>query len=164
MAGPIEVEEITLETSDELRETSLEMALNCRRTLDIASRHLDPALYDQGPFVEAVKQIALNNRLGRIRLLISDIGPVVSRGHRLIDLCSRLSSFISIRKPGRDYKNFNEAMLLADNIAYIHRRFADRYDAIASHNDKRRSADLTGRFEEIWERADIDPNFRRLHI
>ena len=56
MAGPIEVEEITLETSDELRETSLEMALNCRRTLDIASRHLDPALYDQGPFIEAVKQ------------------------------------------------------------------------------------------------------------
>lgn len=164
MSDSIEVEEFTIETSEELREVALEMVTNCRRTLDIASRHLDPALYDQAPFVEAVKQIALNNRLARIRLLVTDIGPVVSRGHRLINLCSRLSSFISIRKPGRDYKNFNEAMLLADNTAFIHRRFADRYDAIASHDDKRRTADLTGRFEEIWERAEIDPNFRRLHI
>lgn len=164
MPDPIEVEELTVDTSGELREIALEMVTSCRRTLDIASRHLDPTLYDQVPFVEAVKQIALNNRLARIRLLVTDIGPVVSRGHRLLVLCSRLSSFISIRKPGRDYKNFNETMLLADNTAYIHRRFADRYDAIASHNDKRRAADLTGRFEEIWERAEIDPNFRRLHI
>lgn len=164
MADPTDVEEITVDTRDGLRQLALEMATTCRRTLDIASRHLDPAIYNQAPFVEAVKQIALNNRLARIRLLITDIGPVVARGHRLLDLSSRLSSFISIRKPGRDYKNFNEAMLLADNTAYIHRRFADRYEGIASHNDQRRTADLTGRFEEIWERAESDANFRRLHI
>ena len=164
MDGPIEVEEITVQSSEELREVALEMALNCRRTLDIASRHLDPAIYDQAPFVEAVKQIALNNRLARIRFLITDAAPVVSRRHRLIDLSSRLSSFISIRKPGRNHRNFNEAMLLADNTAYIHRRFADRYEGTACHDDKRRASDLTGQFEEIWERAEIDPNFRRLHL
>jgi len=164
VAGPIEVEEITLERSEELRDISLTMVQNCRRTLDIASRHLDPAIYNHASFVEAVKQLALNNHLARIRFLITDSAPVVSRGHRLIDLSSRLSSFISIRKPGSDHKNFNEAMLIADNTAYIHRRFADRFEGIASHNDKRQAAELTGRFEEIWERAEIDPNFRRLHI
>ena len=164
MTEPVEIEEITVDTSEALRDIALEMARNCSRTLDIASRHLDPAIYDHIEFVEAVKQIALNNRLARIRLLVCDVGPVVSRGHRLLELSSRLSSFIAIRKPGRDYKNFNEAMLLADNRAYIHRRFADRYEGIASYDDKRRTSDLTGRFEEVWERAEIDPNFRRLHI
>lgn len=164
MSEPIEVEEIAVETSAELRDLALEMTLSCQRTLDIASRHLDPVLYDHGPFVDAVKRIAINNRLARIRLLICDVGPVISRGHRLLELSSRLSSFITVRKPGRDHKNFNEAMLLADNRAYIHRRFADRYEGIASHDDMRRASDLTGRFEEIWERAEIDSNFRRLHI
>jgi hypothetical protein len=164
MDDPIEAEEITLRNSEELREIALQMALNCRRTLDITSRNLDPAIYDQALFADAIKQIVLNNRLARIRFLITDPAPVVSRGHRLIDLSSRLSSFISIRKPGRDHRNFNEAMLLADNTAYIHRRFADRYEGIACHDDKRRASDLTGQFEEIWERAEIDPNFRRLHL
>ncbi len=164
MADPVEITEIEVETSDDLRQIALEMALNCRRTLDIVSRQLDPAISDQVPFVEAVKQIALNNRLARIRFLVSDVGPLVSRGHRLIELSSRLSSFISIRKPGRDHRNFNEAMLLADNTAYIHRRFADRYEGIASHDDKRRASSLTDQFEEIWGRAEIDPNLRRLHL
>lgn len=164
MNGPLEIEKITLDTSEALREFALEIALNCRRTLDIASRRLDPAIYDHAPFVEAVKQIALGNRLARIRFLITDVAPVAAQGHRLIELSARLPSFIFIRKPGPDHKNFNEAMLLADNTAYIHRRFADRFDGIASHNDRQHAGNLAGRFEEIWERAEIDPNFRRLHI
>ena len=164
MADPIEIEEITVEGSGDLREIALEMALNCRRTLDIASCQLDPTIYDQAPFVEAVKQIALHNRLARIRFLVTDIASVVSRGHRLIELSLGLSSFIFIRKPGRDHRNFNEAILLADNRAYIHQRSADRYEGTASHDDKRRAANLTGQFEEIWKYAQIDPNLRRLHL
>lgn len=164
MANIPEVEEIVFDTSAEVREIALAMAQNCSRTLDIASRHLDPAIYDNGPFIDAVKQIALGSQHARIRILISDIGPVVSRGHRLLELCSRLSTYIAIRKPGRDHRNFNEAMLLADNRAYIHRRFADRYEGQASYDDYRSAQDLTVRFEEIWERAETDPNFRRLHL
>ena len=164
MAGPMEVEEIAIETRETLQFISLAIVQNCRRTLDITSRHLDPAIYDQALFVEAVKQIALNNRHARIRFLVTDIAPLVSHGHRLIELSSRLSSFISIRKPGRDYRSFNEAMLLADNRAYIHRRFADRFEGAASYDDPRRTAELRGRFEEIWERAETDANLQRLHL
>jgi len=164
MNGRIDSEEITLDSGEALAKIALEMVLNCRRTLDISSRHLDPEIYDNDPFVAAVKRIALGSRLARIRLLITDVRPVVGRGHRLLDLSSRLSSFISIRKPGRDYQHFNEALLLADNTAYIHRRFADRYDGIANHNDMQHAGELAGRFEELWERAETDPNFRRLHI
>lgn len=164
MAEPPGIEEIAFETSAALREIALEMARNSSRTLDIVSRHLDPTIYDQAPFIEAIKQIVLNNRVARIRLLVTDIGPVITRGHRLLELSNRLSSYIAIRKPGRDYRNFNEALLLADSTAYIHRQFADRYEGLASHDDPRRASELTRRFEEIWQRADIDPNFRRLHI
>lgn len=164
MADEPEVEEIDFDTSEQLREIALTMAQNCARSLDIVSRHLDPAIYDHAAFVDAVKQIALNSQHARVRILVTDIGPVISRGHRLLDLSARLSTYIAIRKPGRDHRNFNEAMLVADNQAYIHRRFADRYDGHASYNDHRSARDLTVRFEEIWERAETDPNFRRLHL
>ena len=156
--------EISLDTSAEVRDVALQIAQTCRRELYIASRHLDPAIYDSNPFIEALKALAINNRLARIRILVNDSAPVVSNGHRLIELAYRLSSFIAIRTPSRDYRQFNEAMLLADNTAYIHRRFADRYEGTASFDDKRVASDLTRRFNEIWERAEIDPNFRRLHL
>jgi hypothetical protein len=164
MSEPPPVEEITFDTSDELREIALTMAQNCTRTLDITARHLDPLIYDHAPFVEAVKNVALGNRLARIRILVSDLAPVVARGHRLLELSTRLTSFIAIRTPGRDYRNFNEAMMLADTRSYIHRRFADRYEGLASYDDQRRTQELKGRFDEIWERAEIDPDSRRLHI
>ena len=164
MADESANELIEFDTSEELREIALKMVQNCVRSLDIVSRHLDPAIYDHEQFVDAVKQIALNSQHARVRILVTDIGPVVSRGHRLLELNSRLSTYISIRKPGRDHKNFNEAILVADNRGYIHRRFADRYEGRASYDDQRTARDLTVRFEEIWERADTDPNFRRLHL
>lgn len=164
MAEPPEVAEILFETSEELREIALSMTIGCGRTLDIASRHLDPLIYDHEPFVEAVKQVVLNNRRAQVRILICDLAPVVQRGHRLLDLAKRLSSYISVRKPGPDYKNFNEAMLLADTRSYIYRQLADRYDGVASYDDIRRAQDLKGRFNEVWQRADIDSNLRRLHI
>ena len=164
MASQDEISEIAFDDSQTLGSLSLEIAQNGRRTIDIATRHLDPALYDNQPFVDALKDLVLRNRLARVRFLISDMAPVISRGHRLIDLASRLSSFIAVRKPGKDHKNFNEAMLVADNSAYTHRRFADRYDGIGSLDDIGRASELSGRFDEIWERADFDPNFRRLHI
>ena len=142
----------------------MEIVQNSRRTVDIASRHLDPAVYDNQPFIDAIKQLVLGNQLARVRILITDMAPVISHGHRLTDLATRLSSFISVRKPGANYRNFNEAMMIADNKAYTHRRFADRYEGLASLDDARRASELSGKFDEIWEYADLDPNFRRLNI
>lgn len=164
MADNPEIEQLEFDSSEALREIAVTIAQNCERSLDIVSRHLDPAIYDHAPFIDAVKQIALNSQHARVRILVTDIGPVISRGHRLLELGSRLSTYIAIRKPGRDHRNFNEALLVADNKAYIHRRFADRYEGHASYEDPRSARDLTVRFEEIWERAETDPNFRRLHL
>ena len=128
------------------------------------SRHLDPLVYDQTDIIELIKQVALGSRQARIRIVINDIRPVLSRGHRLIDLAQRLSSFISIRIPGHSHKNFNEAMLIADNTAYIHRPFADRYEGEAELSNRGRSRGLTSRFEELWEKAETHPSLRRLRI
>jgi hypothetical protein len=143
---------------------SLAMASQCSRQLDIVSRHLDPPIYDDDDFVAAVKGLALGSRRARIRLLVTDTRPLLARGHRLLDLAARLSSFIALRVPAPVHKDFNEAILLADNQGYIHRRHADRFEGNANFSDRRTCAALSERFEEMWERGAPDPNFRRLHI
>ena len=140
------------------------LARQTRSSLDIVSRHLDPTIYDTEAFAEAAKDIALTNRRARIRLFVIDPRPLITEGHRLLDLCARLSSFFFLRSPAPVHKNFNEAMLIADNTGYIHRQFSDRFDGAASFNDKRMAASLNDRFEEMWERGLPDTNFRRLHI
>lgn len=39
-------------------------------------------------------------------------------GHRLIPLCQRLTSFIEVRKPPEQYREYNEALLVMDGMSY----------------------------------------------
>jgi hypothetical protein len=155
---------LRVDSSDKIRDLSLAMVSQARRLLDICSRHLDPLLYDNPPFVDAVKRLALASRMSRVRIIVLDPGPLVSRGHRLIELAGHLSSFIEIRCPGPDHRDFNEAMLIADETGFIHRLMADRFEGAASFDDPPEALELLRKFDEIWERGEPDPNFRRLYV
>ncbi|MCC6708098.1 MAG: hypothetical protein IT492_11090 [Gammaproteobacteria bacterium] len=151
-------------TREALAEVSLAMASQTRRRLDIVSRHLDAALYDNEAFVAAVKQITLNHHSARVRLFILDPRPLLGQGHRLIELATRLTSFIEIRTPAPQHKSFNEALLIADNLGYVRRQFSDRFEAEVDFASRRGATALTERFEQLWQRGQLDANFRRLHL
>ncbi len=153
-----------VKTREALAATCLAMASQARRTLDIVSRHLDGPLYDNEAFAAALKQLALGHRTARIRLFILDPRPLVGQSHRLIELATRLPTFIEIRTPSLHYKSFNEALLIADNVGYVRRQFADRYEAEVDFCGRRRAGALTERVDEMWERGQLDANFRRLHL
>ena len=155
---------LTFESREELLTITSNMLARAERTINIVSRHLDPLIYDLPETVDALKAIILNNRQSQVRIVVTDIRPVLSRGHRVLELAQRLSSFIAIRVPGQSHKNFNEALLIADNTAYIHRPFADRYEGEAHYQHRGKARDLSSRFDELWEKADIHPGLRRLHI
>lgn len=157
-------DEIRLESSDENRETAIQMINNCRRHLDIISRDLDPCIFDTSEMLDAFKKLALRSRSSRIRILVMQPESVISRGHRLLDLSERLSSFIEIRKPAEHQASYNKALLLVDDSAYIQRKHADRFEGIANFNDRKTVSELDNEFELLWEQARPDPDFRRLMI
>lgn len=156
--------EFEVDRVEPLREVALELAAQARRTLDIVTRQLDPPLFDREDFVEAVKRLALSSRRAEIRVLLLDPATVATRGHRLVHLAQRLTTFIQLRVPPAEYREFNEAWIVADGAGYAYRRFSDRYEATVNFHDPRQSLRLTNRFDEIWQRANPDPNLRRLHL
>ncbi|MGD9601305.1 MAG: hypothetical protein AB7O21_08445 [Gammaproteobacteria bacterium] len=157
-------ETLEIDRREQVGELCLALARQARRSLDIVTRHLDPALYDTDDFGAAVRALVVGSHRVQVRILLLDPAPVIARGHRLVELAQRLSSFVTIRIPSEEYKEFNEAWLVADATGYLHRRFSDRYEATANFDDRRLARALVNRLDEIWQRAQPDGNLRRLHL
>lgn len=157
-------ETVYVETSEEHRLATVKMAQRCRRSMEIISHALDPAVYDTPDFIEAARQLALQHRYARIRILVFEPLTIVKRGHRMIDLMQNLPTYIEFRKPGFEYDGFNESVFIADGTGYILRTTAERYEGTLNFNDKRASSILRHKFDEMWERSRQDPNLKRVGL
>ena len=157
-------EVLNIETRQEVYDVALEITKQSSKKIAIISKDLEPLIYNQSDFLEALKNIALNGRRTQIRILVSDVEAIRNADHRLLDLSSKLPSFIELRKISPEYKNFNKAMLIADEIGYLYRGNANRYEGKINFNSLRECKNFLDIFKGIWEAALIDRNLRRLHI
>jgi hypothetical protein len=153
---------IVLDSREDNRLAVTAMACQCSRTVEIISRLLDPPIFDSPDFIEAIRQLIVKNRTPKIRVIVFNPDIIVKHGHRLINLAGDMSSFIEIRKAHYQHKDYNESMFIADNIGYVHRNDAERYEANVNFKDPRQSRYLLKEFEEMWEVATQDPNLRRM--
>lgn len=153
-----------LEHMEQVRAGSAALASQAQRSLAVMSRDLEARIYDQEPFLEAVKGLALSSRNARIRFLIHDSRYAVRHGHRLIELACGLSTFIAIRPLPEEGAALTEAFLVADERGVLHRPQGDRYQGTLSFNDPLQARDLLRCFDALWERSEPDSELRRLHL
>ena len=151
-------------TSGENRDAAIAMAQQARRYLYIFSRDLDPALYDNTEFAEAVRALVRSRGRAHVHILVQNPARAVNDGHRLVNVAQRLSSKVRIHRPAREYTGLRETFLVADEMGYLHRNLAERYEGKASFRDRKRARELTRYFEEIWQRSEPDPQLRRLDL
>jgi hypothetical protein len=157
-------EQLTVETLQQNQELSLSLVDQARRTLVIVSRNMDPRITNNLEFCTAVRDLALRSKLSHVRMLVRDVEPMVKDSHCLLELTRRLTTFMEIRIQGKDYRDFNEAFLVADETGYLHRRFSDRFDGVACFNDRLKSRELNRLFQQMWDASATDPNLKRLHL
>ena len=154
----------TIETRKQAHNIILELTKQSSRKLNIISKNLDPLIYNQPDFLEALKNLALNGRRTKIYILVSDVESILNIDHKILYLSSKLSSFIELRKISPEYKNFNKEILIADEVGYLYRENANRYEGKINFNSLRECKNLLDIFQEMWEAALIDRNLRRIHI
>ena len=150
------------ETGEDNRLLSVQMARQASAQICIATRHLDASIYDTDDFVDAIKQLVTRGGRATVKILIKDAAPILRRGHRLVTLAQRVTSFIEIRRPGPQHESFNKAYYLVDRCGYIDRTFSDRFEASANFNDPRTVRALCDSFEDMWHAAEPEVNLRRL--
>ena len=135
-----------------------------KRELALFTHDLDPAVFDQLPFLEAFKALAMRSRHSRLRILLQDNTLVLQRGHRLVELAQRLPSVVEIRRPYEDYLAHPENFLLADDSGYLHKRSLEGYSGIACYHNRHRVNRLLAVFDEAWEHGTPDRELARLHL
>lgn len=157
-------ESVAIDTSEECRVAAISMARQAARSIEIVSRSLDPVMYDNAEFADAVSGLVIGSRRARVRALLRHTDGAVKSGHRLVAVAQRLSSFVELRVPAREYDDYNAAFLIVDGAGVIYRSLSDRYEGTVCFNDPRLAGELGRQFEEMWQTATPDPNLRRAHI
>jgi hypothetical protein len=156
--------EFEVEKLAEARAVAQALAAQTQRTLLLHTEYLEPAIYDESAFLDAVTRLSHAHSQSRIWILIQDARKVVQHGHRLIEIARRMSSSIQLRRPAEQYRNYHESVLLADGCGYLHRPIAARYEGTANFHDPGKVADFEKYFMEVWERSEPDEEIKRLYI
>ena len=156
--------QVIITTREENTAATLEMIRQAKQKIAIISQELDPYVYDQLDFREALKQLVLNNRFSEVRIIVFKPEIIVRRGHMLLDLGNRLSSFIRFKKVAKEYRSFNEAVLIADDVGFVFRENIERYRGKVNFNSRSESKSLLDVFDNMWEASKPDPNLRRVII
>lgn len=157
-------DDIVIDTSEDNQAAAVQLVTQGGRSLDIFTRDLEPRIYDNAAFVDAVRALAIKTPGLHVRILIVDPDFIIKHGHRLIELSRRLTSHMEIRKVHEDYCNNPEAYLVVDRRGVLHRKLATRYEAVVNFNNPRQATDLQAQFTEMWDRSKQYMDFKRLYI
>jgi hypothetical protein len=157
-------EDIVVESSEDNHQLAVQLVTQANHRLDVFSRDLDPRIYNNADFIDAVRSLAVSDNKARIRFLVIDPDKAIKLGHRLLDLSRRLSSTVEIRKVHEDYGANPECYLIVDGRGLLHRKLASRYEAIANFNNPGDAANLVHHFNEVWEHSSPELDFKRLYI
>ena len=157
-------QQIPLETIEDNRLAAIALAKQANRSLHIFSHDLDPMVYDNNEFVDAVKNLAIGHSQAQVHIIIQDSRKVIDQGHRIIELARRISSSIHIRKTPSEMKSYSQAFLIADKTGVLYRTIGDRFEGFVNFDDRFECKNLLDFFSTTWDHSAPDPELRRLHI
>lgn len=162
--GAVDNTRSVLSTQDDVHLAVVKVAMLAQRTLSIFTQDLEQGIYDQDDFLEVVKRLVLAKSFARVRVLVADPMRAVREGHTLVMLGRRLTSFIEIRNVHKDYRDHEEAFIIADDRALVYRLHANRWEGMSDTDEQTVAKAYLNQFDEIWHASAIETEFRRLHV
>jgi hypothetical protein len=151
-----------LGTAAEVREASLKVAKSAQRLLSIFTPDLEPLIYGEEPFLEAVKRLVLARAYAKVRVLLAEPSRAMVDNNRFLALARRLTSCIDVRSMSADYPASAGAFIIADDKALVYRLQADRYDGIADLNDPANARRYLNFFDEVWQTSMQESQMRQM--
>lgn len=155
---------ILLEDCSDFQTHAVTLAQEARRYIGILSTDLDPPVYDQEAFVDALSQLVRNSRFAQVHILVKNTKPLIERGHKLARLSQRLSSKVLLRRLTRQPENTDMGFMLRDNDALLYKNDDLVYRGFANYAAAVEVKRLRETFEYLWNYAEPEPDLQLLHI
>ena len=124
-----------LSSIEETLDAAVDMVDMTHRRISIYTPDLEPGVYNEERFLEAIKRLTLGKPFARIRVLISSPEHLVRNGNPFVQLARRLSACIEFRNVDEDFRHHREAFLIADETALIYRVDARKWEGIADTHE-----------------------------
>ena len=140
------------------------MVGRAHREIRIFSHRLEPAMYSNSQFCDALYAFATSHPLARVRILVKDIMHVVHHPNLLPDLCHRLPSRIQMRKLQTKEDCMHTEFVLVDRAGILYKQEPERFVGYVVEYSPLEAVELAKDFDKLWEHGELDPELRRLHI
>lgn len=156
---------IALHSREAFRAACLSLARQARRSIRIFSHDLDGSIYDNKSLINELKRLATRNPDPSIFILLQSNEKVQREGHGVVALAGRLPSKIRIFRPLEEARREpTENFMLADDTAFVYRKWQTRLDGRVEFHNPSRARDLANAFQELWNESEEDIALRRLSI
>ena len=142
------------------RESLLALLADTSRQVDILSPQLESALLDNDVLCEHLTRLARRGRHTRIRVLVTEIKPLIETGHRLIALARRLKTAMEIRTLEYHPQWNGETVVLLDRSTGLLLKARDKQSrVIESRPEAQRLAE---QFDRLWSSSHPTLELRHL--
>jgi hypothetical protein len=148
----LQTERRIVSTADEVREATIQVASRAQRSITILTPDLEPGLYDDEAFLEAVKRLVLAKSYSRVRALVWEPSRAVRVGNKFVGLAARLSASIDIRNLQDKYRgNITDAFIIADDSTILYRSDGRSCDGIMGSHEPDIVKQHLEQFKQPWE-------------
>ncbi|MEH6592662.1 MAG: hypothetical protein V7746_20515 [Halioglobus sp.] len=142
---------------------AIALCQSATRQIRILSPRLDHRAFDNTALADVLSALARRDSHSRVQLLISDSGPIVNRGHRLLSLARRVPSSIAIRKLADHPEMTGETVVLRDLDGVLFMP-SDEGPGFYEPDSRASAQTFIDKFDALWQRGAQDPEFRRLGL
>lgn len=153
-----------VDTSEAVSRACVALISQASRDIVIMTRDLDPKVFNDRDIILAMREFLLSSRRVRLRILVKQPETIARRGHRLLELTQRLTSFAEIRVPAPEFRNHNSAYVVVDGLGILYRGVADRFDASVSFTDRNLAREMLREFDEMWQSSVEATSLRRISL
>jgi len=135
------------------------------RYINIFSDHLNPAIYANTRFIDALSSMARKSRNSLIRVLLKDSKELQGLRHPLIALSQRISTKFQIRRLTEKPQNPDSAYLLSDSKRLLYFNNENEQAGFANYQAPAEALHQMDEFENLWEKQSrSDPELMHLNI
>ena len=155
---------VSLNGRREFLAAACQLMLDCHHSACLLSQGLDPHVFGEPSFAEAVKQFLLSHDQTRLRVLVVQPQRATQVPHALVELGRRLSSRVEFREFSREQAAHTAEMLITDGRLLLERASDEALEARLIRNDASTARERQSQFDHFWEYALPSPELRQLSL
>lgn len=142
----------------------VELVESAARHIYIMSPRLDYQVFDNEDLLRALRALVRRTRQTEARILIADSRPLVTRGHRLLEMARRLPTSIQIRKLEEHPEWRGETVVIRDRDGVLFKPGDANHEAFYQPDSRAVTQQYLDQFKALWDCSSLDIELRSMRL